>query len=55
MVLLSTIVLNPVHPGDKRRQADATHSIDVSTVAGRRQAYSRLLSRGLIRIAVTVR
>ena len=34
--------------------SNCDHDIDVSTVQGRRQAYSLLLNRGLIRIAVAV-
>jgi len=34
--------------------SDCDHDIDVSTVAGRRRAYSQLLSRGLIRVALAV-
>ena len=34
--------------------SNCNHNIDVSTLAGRRSAYSLLLSRGLIRIAIPV-
>src|SRR5207253_2056657 len=34
--------------------SNCDHNIDVSTIAGRRQAYSLLLSRGLIRVALPV-
>src|SRR5580692_8467169 len=47
-----TAGLDPIFRTNDGSNCD--HNIDVSTLAGRRHAYSLLTSRGLIRIALTV-